>query len=318
MSPDPILEDKENPYRGMKNSPTNYTDPDGQSVVGKIFKKTAKETGYAIMKRRLKTQISKKLVQIHHIIPQTVFTKGPHAKWLKKLEVDKDAFANVTPLPTVKGIMKGAGKKRAIHDGGHLRKYFDDVNSALDDIMAKNMAKKNPLSDDQAKAAIRTLQDKIRKDLKEGAIELHNEADLLKKYGTGAALFFIGMTATEQEAYAEEMAEKEAQKFEEALERENLFTLGRATTYTGNEDDAAGWFGFSVDMINPLDDFALIGDGLNALDYYIGDDDKPFTPSPPEPRKDGWGTVHNYTPQKDIYGNKGRVWRLKGGGAIPE
>jgi hypothetical protein len=190
--------------------------------------------------------------------------------------------------------------------GGHLAEYFKKVDELLEEVYQAHS--KGDLTDDQAAAAIRGIQKTLRDQLKDGSLKLHNEAGLMEKYA-GVMLAFAGMPKEDQEELVEKDVAEATARIEAKLEQFTIFHIGRVGAYTG-KDGICGWIGWGIDLFNPMDDVAMIGDLLNVVDLVLEEmyprEIKPIDTAPP---KAGWVEE----------GPTGRVWRVPGqAGGIPE
>jgi hypothetical protein len=250
-----------NVSRYVGNAPTNATDPSGLTVVGKAAGKISKKAAIKILRGRIKKHFKEGLLQLHHIIAEKLFQKGQFGDFLKDLGFDKDDLFNVIPLPTRAGkeAAAKAGKacKRSVHDGGHVAKYFDDIAQRLDDL--QNAFKAGKISKEVARNGVLEIQKGLREGLRNGTIPLH------KFHEEYLSIALLGLTAVEIEQLSEELAELAAAEVDKVLACHRGNQL-RASHYTGSEG-AWGWLGFGVDLFNPLDDIALIGDIIAFFDF---------------------------------------------------
>jgi hypothetical protein len=142
----------------------------------------------------LEELVAKGYLQVHHLVQQALYKgDGKLAKWLAKI-APKGAAENLIHLPTKAGreLAEQAWKtlqakaaagtltpaetvlagflRSTTHEGGHLADYLKYLNGELQRIMKKNLSR--AITDAEAQAAVRALQDSLREGLETGAIAL--------------------------------------------------------------------------------------------------------------------------------------------------
>ena len=282
--------------RYVSNNPVNDVDPSGLSGISKLgtlIRRAIREASKDAIKRGIRDELRNQfymrmgkhladegisdIVRMHHLIAQKFFGESAPkiSRFLEDIGILEHSAKNITTLPNREALRQGFDVgEAALHEGGHLAKYFDDVKVALLEIMdthtaALAKAGKNLRAIEGAKEtaqkAVRQLQSDLRKKLQSGEIKLqaYDTPETRRNLITGIVVVFVAAGLTTEEAEAATMDFVENQIENESYYREkNVYVrYGTAGYYTHDSDSGvAGWAAFAVDFFNPVEDVVFVTD----------------------------------------------------------
>jgi|GEM_PF-4791646 len=293
LSQDPIKDDPENLYRYVANSPLLAVDPSGLSGASKLailirralcegteqaIKKSVREELRNDFYKRIGAHISeaglRDLVQLHHIVPQAMFGKSypDISKFLEDIGALKHSSSNITILPTPKAATEGYDiGSAALHSGGHLKSYYEEVVRSLNEIMDRyktstcRKGADTEAAKELARSEVRALQASLRSKLQSGEIKLqaYDTPESRRNLATGIMGLFIfaGMSPDEAEAAAMDFIENEVNNNAYYRQKNIFVRYGTVGYYARNSDSSiARWSAFAVDFFNPVEDVMFFTD----------------------------------------------------------
>jgi uncharacterized protein RhaS with RHS repeats len=275
-----------NLYRYVRDSPTNLTDPSGESAVsklGKIIGKSFLKLSEAEVKKAVKAEIKaiwyqtvtrfltekgvSKLYNAHHIITQKLFESARLGPFLEKIGVLKGGFENIAVLPTKEALRAAEQVGAAALTGGrHIKDYTKLVEEPLLAIKANYDAGK--IGKAAAKEAVEKVQADTLAGLRNGTIKLQrydNEWTRDALRNGVATMIALAIASGASEAEAEEIAYRNVERLAEQdsyfRQKNVIVRYGTAGYYVKDSNSKlAGWAAFAVDFFNPVEDVIVVTD----------------------------------------------------------
>ena len=282
--------------RYVSNNPVNDVDPSGLSGISKLgtlIRQAIREASEKAIKEEIREQLRnqfyrrmgkhladagiKDVVQMHHLIAQQFFGESAPkiSRFLKDIGILEHSAKNITILPNREALRKGFDVgEAALHEGGHLKKYFEDLEDSLVETMreyntALSKAGKSRSAVEAAKTsaneAVQRLQADLRKKLQSGEIKLqaYDTPESRQNLITGIMVLFVaaGLTPEEAEGASMEFVEKQIENESYYRQKNVLVRYGTAGYYTSDSDSkVAQWSAFAVDFFNPVEDVIFVTD----------------------------------------------------------